>query len=134
MVEAVPAFLAKVSKYRPRIVCFVGVGIWRVVVKALVQLMASNSATVTSTVVSLSKPKGTQRTNAPVVGIQPYRLIHDIERNQPTSKFQSLPKWRILTICTSSLRNFIFCRSQYVWQSCKLPGASMASEVPQSSC
>lgn len=124
MVEAVPAFLAKVSKYRPRIVCFVGMGIWRTVEKALVKLMASNSNTVTSTVVNTSKPKGIKRTNAAVVGIQPYRLVHGTEQEQPTGEFQYSPSWRIPTVCTSCFRNFIFCRSQYVWQSRKLSGAS----------
>ena len=35
MTAAVPAFLAKVARFRPRIVCFVGLGIWQVVHQAL---------------------------------------------------------------------------------------------------
>lgn len=90
MVEAVPAFLSKVSKYRPRIVCFVGMGIWRTVEKALVKLMASTPDTGTSLVVSPAQSKGNRKANTAAVGIQPYRLLHDIEHHHPTGKFQSL--------------------------------------------
>lgn len=86
MVEAVPAFLAKVSKYRPRIVCFVGMGIWRTVEKALVKLKVSNANPGNSMVVSPIKSKGKQKSSTAAIGLQPYKLVHHIEPHHPTGK------------------------------------------------
>jgi thymine-DNA glycosylase len=82
-VAAVPAFLAKVSRYRPRIVCFVGMGIWvDAVEKALRQIAVPPEAVVPPTA---SSPSHVPRRRSPnrkspklkktMVGLQPYKMV-----------------------------------------------------------
>ncbi|KIM78187.1 hypothetical protein PILCRDRAFT_75863 [Piloderma croceum F 1598] len=60
MMDSVPSLLAKVARYRPRVVCFVGMGIWRVVEKVLAKSAPSKGKSKKSTLND--------------VGLQPYRF------------------------------------------------------------
>jgi TDG/mug DNA glycosylase family protein len=79
MAAGVPAFLAKVARYRPRIVCFVGIGIWRVVEKALVKL---------ATYPENIAPPGSTRTRKEITGFQPYKLVFPVDLGVSPSKWQ----------------------------------------------
>src|SRR5438105_2432164 len=65
MISSVPAFLTKVSRYHPRIVCFVGIGIWDIVEAALKKLVAAQEAP--------TPRRGKQKR---VLCLQPYRMLH----------------------------------------------------------
>ena len=67
MTAAVPAFLAKVARFRPRIVCFVGLGIWRIVHQALLKL----AVVVSSSEVSALNPPQMRK-----VGLQSIKLVY----------------------------------------------------------
>lgn len=78
MEESVPSFLAKVARYRPRIVCFVGMGIWRIVEKVIVKTasLGEHSPQVQGRSPSKGKSK---KSNTSSVGLQPYKLVHDVD-------------------------------------------------------
>jgi hypothetical protein len=69
MAESVPSLLAKISRYRPRIVCFVGVGIWDIFLKGL---KPSLSPVTVATLRSSSKSRKPQR----VLCLQEYKVVH----------------------------------------------------------
>lgn len=73
MKEGVPSLLAKVAQYRPRIICFVGVGIWRtferVIAKTAIQ--AQIAETLQDAIKGKSKKQATVN-----VGLQQYILLH----------------------------------------------------------
>jgi len=78
--DGVPAFLAKIARYRPRVVCVVGVGIWRTIEKVLIKLVSRNidgrAMDVTSPSPSKSG-KGKSKKSGPArLGLQPYKLVH----------------------------------------------------------
>jgi TDG/mug DNA glycosylase family protein len=68
MAESVPLFLAKVARYRPRFVCFVGMGIWRIVEKVISKTAESGVGSSTHSKAKLKKSN---------VGLQPYKLAYD---------------------------------------------------------
>ena len=92
MVEAVPAFLGKVARYRPRIVCFVGFGIWQIVERGLLKIAAppeAHSAIATPTA-DTNKGKNSSRTpnrkslgsnTRTKMGLRPYKMIHSKPQN-----------------------------------------------------
>ena len=71
MEESVPSLLAKVARYRPRILCFVGMGIWHIVEKAIVKMVPFGERSPTK-----GKSKKSDTSN---VGLQPYKLVHDVD-------------------------------------------------------
>lgn len=73
MVDSVPVLLRKVSKFRPRILCFVGKGIWTVFEKGLKAHCKIKSA-VKASASSLADAKGKQKAVFEY-GLQPHRLI-----------------------------------------------------------
>jgi len=79
MVDSVPSFLAKVARYRPRIVCFVGMGIWRIVEKVIAKTALMNESGHELRMPSPSKGKS-KKSNVSDVGLQPYKLAYDIEQ------------------------------------------------------
>jgi hypothetical protein len=70
MADSVPSFMAKVGRYRPRIVCFVGMGIWRTVEKVLAKTSSLSES-------GSSKAKS----NTSGVGLQPYKLVSHSDQN-----------------------------------------------------
>ncbi|KAG6331886.1 hypothetical protein ID866_7200 [Astraeus odoratus] len=78
MKAAVPTFLQKISQYRPRFVCIVGMGIWEVIQTALFQIAQSSH---TST---LGDRKGKARRDFEkgYLGLQSYKLTFPAERAQ----------------------------------------------------
>jgi hypothetical protein len=74
MVESVPAFIAKVTRYRPRIVCFVGVGIWDIVERAM-KSMVQDAAVETRA--STGRPRATAAQKPKrMLCLQRYKLVH----------------------------------------------------------
>ncbi|KAH7910968.1 uracil-DNA glycosylase-like protein [Hygrophoropsis aurantiaca] len=69
MKAAVPVLLTKIAQYRPRFLCFVGMGIWEIVKSALVamSLDASDEAT------GGTKKKKADKSS---VGLQPFKLSY----------------------------------------------------------
>jgi len=80
MAHSVPSFLAKVARYRPRIVCFVGMGIWRIVEKVIANA-SPNEGDSEVRLFSPSKRKS-KRSSAASVGLQPYKLVYDNEHSE----------------------------------------------------
>jgi TDG/mug DNA glycosylase family protein len=77
MTDSVPSFLAKVVRYRPRIVCFVGMGIWRTVEKVIANAsLNEGGGRVRLSSPSKGKPK---KSGVASVGLQPYKLVYDTE-------------------------------------------------------
>ncbi|KAI6122062.1 DNA glycosylase [Pisolithus sp. B1] len=96
MKAAVPAFLKKISHYRPRFVCFVGVGIWTVIQKALRQFQQSCGSSTSGSQGQGSKErkarkgvKGAEdgsKQEKDSLGLQPYKLVHPAETGKPASE------------------------------------------------
>ncbi|KAI6003068.1 uracil-DNA glycosylase-like protein [Pisolithus albus] len=94
MKAAVPAFLKKVSRYRPRFVCFVGMGIWTVMRKALQQLQRSSGSSITGSQgqgggKARKDTKGAEngsKQEKDSLGLQSYRLVHPAEAGKPASE------------------------------------------------
>jgi len=70
--------MAKVARYRPRIVCFVGMGIWRIVEKSIAKTSSLGEDGRESKMSNPSKKKSKKSVDANV-GLQPYKLVHDFE-------------------------------------------------------
>jgi len=92
MVASVPALLQKVKKYRPRIVCFVGKGIWVIVEKGLLVTCNVSDGSPNSPVNrSPSKsPKKSPRSKSAKAkndgyGLQPYKIVHAVNGQGSTS-------------------------------------------------
>ncbi|KAJ7125479.1 DNA glycosylase [Mycena crocata] len=68
--EGVPFFLAKIARYRPRIVCFVGLGIAKVVEASL---------------------KVTLNSNTKSWGLRPYKMVHPGSSTFPETLFFAAP-------------------------------------------
>jgi thymine-DNA glycosylase len=91
MAASVPSFLRKVARFRPRLVCFVGKGIWQIVEKALVRMIiepprssASPAAEdVTSAAALRARPdrrkKGKKVPVKSGYGLQRYQLVYDAD-------------------------------------------------------
>ncbi|KIO09691.1 hypothetical protein M404DRAFT_47162, partial [Pisolithus tinctorius Marx 270] len=77
MKAAIPVFLRKISRYRPRFVCFVGMGIWAVIRKALDQLQLSSGSG------NGSKQEKDR------LGLQSYKLIHPAKAGKPSPRLAS---------------------------------------------
>jgi thymine-DNA glycosylase len=83
LIASVPTFLTKVSKYRPRVVCFVGIGIWDIVEAAFRKMV----------VVQGASPRKKQKAEKPpkrVLCLQPYKMLHPTGAN-PWTTPQTLP-------------------------------------------
>lgn len=72
MATSVPAFLSKVARWRPRIVCFVGRGIWLCVEKALQQPLGTSARPKPPS----SPRKKTRKGKDEGYGLQPYKAVH----------------------------------------------------------
>ncbi|KAH7922912.1 DNA glycosylase [Leucogyrophana mollusca] len=72
MKASVPTLLAKIARYRPRFLCFVGMGIWEIVKSALVELLSSTASTSAQ-----GKRERTKKVKVAksVVGLQPFKLV-----------------------------------------------------------
>jgi hypothetical protein len=80
MTSAVPAFLEKVSRYRPRIVCFIGLGISQVVRKELLKQtprLRDDTATPTKS----PKRKSIRSKSTTMIGLHSYKLTHPKDEN-----------------------------------------------------
>ncbi|KAI6106578.1 uracil-DNA glycosylase-like protein [Pisolithus croceorrhizus] len=96
MKAAIPAFLKKISRYRPRFVCFVGVGIWTVVQKALRQLQQSSTSSTSGLQGQGSKGRKARKgvkgagdgskQGKDSLGLQPYKLVHPTETGKLASE------------------------------------------------
>lgn len=75
MTAAVPIFLAKIARYRPRIVCFVGMGIWRIVEKVLLKMAVFPVRGHDAKTTTLKARK--ERSKSKDTELQPYRLVYD---------------------------------------------------------
>lgn len=79
-VAAVPSFLAKVSRYRPRIVCFVGMGIWVDAVEKELRKVAvppeAGSRETTSNSSHRVPGRKSPKAKKTKIGLQPYRMIN----------------------------------------------------------
>ncbi|EGO29256.1 hypothetical protein SERLADRAFT_456783 [Serpula lacrymans var. lacrymans S7.9] len=69
MIKSVPTLLAKITRFRPRFVCFVGMGIWEVVREGLLQTVSSPLADGNKSI----KVKGKKPAS---LGLQPYKYVH----------------------------------------------------------
>ncbi|KAI0062782.1 DNA glycosylase [Artomyces pyxidatus] len=87
---AVPSVLAKIARYKPRMFCFVGKGIWtdveRVLKKASTKpatsMLDSSAPPSPAANVSTPKRKGRAKKTPPpefVYGVQPYKVVHDVK-------------------------------------------------------
>jgi hypothetical protein len=77
MVAAVPSFLRKISLYRPRIVCFIGLGIWKVVQAALSKALSSPQGQGREFNI-VSRSQGQASTT---IGLQSYMLVYPQQEN-----------------------------------------------------
>lgn len=120
MTIAVPTLLTKVARYRPRFVCFVGVGIWRTVEKILMKTGPNNTNGHTP------NPAGSSKTDKGCVtrlGLQPYKLVYDIK---PSEQIGIVSKYceylKVFNLFSRSklisARDIILCCPKYVWKSC----------------
>ena len=85
MKAAIPTLFQKISRFKPRFVCFVGMGIWEVVQTALSQ-MTMPSATVSRdggwTVQQTSKDgknKVNERKKGSALGLQSYKFVYPVD-------------------------------------------------------
>jgi hypothetical protein len=86
MIGSVPTFLRKIARYRPRIICFVGMGIWQIVENALLKIVTPPEGDTCVTPSNSESPKKTSpsRRKTPLaksktqsgLGLQPYKMIH----------------------------------------------------------
>ncbi|KAI6021746.1 uracil-DNA glycosylase-like protein [Pisolithus microcarpus] len=90
MEAAVPAFLIKISRFRPRFVCFVGMGIWTVIRKTLQQLQRSSGSSISGSQGQGSRErkvkkdmKGAEKDSP---GLQSYKLVHPTEAGKLASE------------------------------------------------
>lgn len=128
MADAVPTFFIKVARYRPRFVCFVGVGIWRIVEKALIKLGPRHTD---GNMLNLTRPSKSEngkakKLGATKLGLQPYKLVYDIEASEQTGILSNCCGSLIISHSPSWSRivgasNIFLCCSKHVWQSCYSP-------------
>jgi len=85
MMDSVPSFLAKVTRCRPRIVCFVGMGIWRIVEKVLAKSASINEVGRELKMSSPSKGKS-KKSTLNHIGLQPYRFVYNIGHSEEIGK------------------------------------------------
>ncbi|KAI6025543.1 uracil-DNA glycosylase-like protein [Pisolithus marmoratus] len=96
MKAAVPVLLGKISRYRPRFVCFVGMGIWTVVRKALLRMQRSPGSSATGSQVEgngeqkarkdlQGDERGSQQ-EKDYPGLQSYKLVHPAGAGKLTSE------------------------------------------------
>ncbi|KAH8116059.1 DNA glycosylase [Phellopilus nigrolimitatus] len=102
MVAAVPSFLQKVVKYRPRAVCFIGMGMWLNVEKGFKRAIVEKGGTdsLWSTLASPGKTpfsrsqkgmpnprkRGTKGKAPSASGLQPYKVVHPKSDTSPVSE------------------------------------------------
>ncbi|KAF8552142.1 DNA glycosylase [Imleria badia] len=86
MVASVPAFLDKLARHRPRLVCFVGMIIWEIVRNSLVEFPPQGSTK------RIEKRKNRKKSQ---LGLQAYKLVYE--------NTISLPRETLLFVvpCTS---------------------------------
>jgi hypothetical protein len=117
---AVPAFLRKVYKWRPRIVCMVGKGIWEDVFNYAVKA-SKGQGTADGIQVEETAPGG------PSLGklrasfeydIQPVCLLHGTDKGK--QKLEELS--RIIYSDNRSRQNSVLCRAKYLWTSVNSSG------------
>lgn len=82
MKAALPTLLQKISRFKPRFVCFVGMGIWEVIQIALSQ-MTMPSATVSQAARPVQqktskdgKNKANERKKGSGLGLQSYKFVY----------------------------------------------------------
>ncbi|KZT37867.1 DNA glycosylase [Sistotremastrum suecicum HHB10207 ss-3] len=84
MADSIPAFLAKITKYRPKILCIVGVGIWRVIEKNIknnslkgirLELPKMNGGDA-----SKASPKGKKKVKDDDLALRPCVLVYHSEK------------------------------------------------------
>ena len=101
-----PSFMGKVARYRPRIVCFVGMGIWRVVEKSIAKTSPLGEGGREVRISSPSKDKSKKSVDAKLnVGLQPYKLVHDIEPSNELGTLSSDQefRWYFNSVCRSEV-------------------------------
>ncbi|KZP34333.1 DNA glycosylase [Athelia psychrophila] len=79
MIASVPSLLAKIAEYRPRFVCFVGVGIWRTFERAIAKTAVHAAG---DDLPAAPKGKGKAKGNKNLtggIGLQPYVLAHNYD-------------------------------------------------------
>ncbi|KAL4073597.1 uracil-DNA glycosylase-like protein [Scleroderma citrinum] len=66
---SIPAFLRKISRHKPRFVCFVGMGIWEVVQSTLSRMALSSDT-------ADGNKKANRKQKESGLSLQPYKLVH----------------------------------------------------------
>jgi TDG/mug DNA glycosylase family protein len=89
MMDSVPSLLAKVVRCRPRIVCFVGMGIWRIVEKVLVKSASMNEGDRELKMSSPSKGKP-KKSTLNDTGLQPYKFVYNIGHSEEIGKYLNI--------------------------------------------
>jgi len=103
MVASVPSFMVKVARYRPRIVCFVGMGIWRIVEKTIAKT-ASPSVSGRE-IKTPGPPKGkSKKPDVANVGLQPYKLVYDVEPSEQIDQNSSVRETLFFVVPSTSGR------------------------------
>lgn len=92
MKAAVPTLLQKISRFKPRFVCFVGMGIWEVIQTALSQ-MTMPSATMSQTARPVQqktskdgKNKANERKKGNGLGLQSYKFVYPADADGKVSE------------------------------------------------
>ncbi|KAL4068634.1 uracil-DNA glycosylase-like protein [Scleroderma yunnanense] len=83
---SIPAFLRKISRHKPRFVCFVGMGIWEVVQSTLSRMaLSSDTAESQGRVQQKPSKSGNKKANRKQkesgLSLQPYKLVHPVDAN-----------------------------------------------------
>ncbi|KAI6158136.1 uracil-DNA glycosylase-like protein [Pisolithus tinctorius] len=96
MKAAIPVFLRKISRYRPRFVCFVGMGIWAVIRKALDQLQLSSGSCSSESQGGANRERKARKhgkgsgngskQEKDRLGLQSYKLIHPAKAERLASE------------------------------------------------
>jgi thymine-DNA glycosylase len=82
--DSVPSLLAKIARCRPRIVCFVGIGIWRIVERVLAK-SASIDEGGRELKMSGCPSKGKSKKST-LNGLQPYRFVYNVGHSEAIGK------------------------------------------------
>lgn len=96
MKAAIPVFLRKISRYRPRFVCFVGMRIWTVIRKALGQLQLSSGSCSSESQGGGDRERKARKNGKGSgngskqekdrLGLQPYKLVYPAEAGRLASE------------------------------------------------
>ena len=77
--DSAPELLRKIAKYKPRIVCFVGMGMYAEVEKVFDEMIAADRTPNNSSNSTRAKSPRKRRQTSLVPGLRPYKIVYSGE-------------------------------------------------------